>query len=339
MKIKVAASIIASDFSCLEREIKKVEQAGIDILRHLFSPLVVGGDEEVDALPEGETVFMPSPEYSYPTDIREWLEPYDTRSFDIEADHSYSSLAYLFSLGYQECMWMIAETHSKRDICDDMEGRILSIQDILTNAQHVPPSPIFTLSHPGCNCFLLCSNPSSPDAIPDDAPGLPLYGTLEEIQKYKEKIFPNLLPIAVDRLTFPPVSPHYSYVLSSKYGSSWKGNIKPVEVISPCRSFLPLGFVRLLEPGYTGFQLEVQDNIAKVFLVELNRVLLVPLEVLSILLLNPTQSCDTSRFVITKDVGEETVGVITRIRDNNKVYAYLPEYRVEVLLKDFTLYW
>ena len=32
MKIKVAPSILSADFSCLDREIKKVEQAGVDML-------------------------------------------------------------------------------------------------------------------------------------------------------------------------------------------------------------------------------------------------------------------------------------------------------------------
>ncbi|MCM8795171.1 MAG: ribulose-phosphate 3-epimerase [Candidatus Omnitrophica bacterium] len=73
MKIKVAASIIASDFSCLEREIKKVEQAGIDILHidimdgHFVPNITIGPDvvrciSKITSLPLDVHLMIKKPE-------------------------------------------------------------------------------------------------------------------------------------------------------------------------------------------------------------------------------------------------------------------------------------
>lgn len=295
-------------------------------------------EEEESLLEPGETLYQPTPLYSYPTDIREWIDPYPIQDYDLHIDHSYSALAYLNSLGYKDCIWNFSETHQKRDICDDLQGRMFSISDVLANSYHVPPSPIFSLSHPGCNCFLLCINPTSPDEIPNTAPGLPIYGDEEEIRKYKQRIFPNLLPIGVDRVTFPPTSTHYSYVKQpARYASEWKLSIQPVATNTLFRAFLPLGFFRIFEPEMKGFLLERSSKFAKVYFYQLQRLFIVPLCALQVLSLVKTSEKKPGVFITTSDTKEKTVGIILEIRENS-VLAYLPEYRSAVTIKNFSTF-
>ena len=73
MKIKIAASILSADFSCLEKEIKKVESAGADMIHvdvmdgHFvpnitIGPLVVKGIRRITKLPLDVHLMIKNPE-------------------------------------------------------------------------------------------------------------------------------------------------------------------------------------------------------------------------------------------------------------------------------------
>jgi hypothetical protein len=155
---------------------------------------------------------------------------------------------------------------------------------LLNNAQFNPPSPIFTLSHPKCYCFLNCDPPFSPDQIPDDAPGLPLYGKREEIDEMKMGIFPNLQIISVDFLTLPPENTHYGTFGSMKkrYGAVKSYRIsKPVIISQDFKCLLPMGFYRPLFKDLIGLQVEDSDFFATVYIQKLFRTFKFPKQFLS----------------------------------------------------------
>jgi len=73
MKIKIAASILSADFSCLEKEIKRVESAGADMIHvdvmdgHFvpnitIGPLVVKGIRRITKLPLDVHLMIKNPE-------------------------------------------------------------------------------------------------------------------------------------------------------------------------------------------------------------------------------------------------------------------------------------
>ncbi len=123
--------------------------------------------------------------------------------YSLRNDNSLPVLQYLYSLGYTEGIWYINETHTERDVCDELYGITYNIASLVANANR--NAPLFTLSHPGCKCYLLCIPPSSYDQIPDNAPGLPIQSSEEERINMKHILFNNLkqIPVYADsRLAF-----------------------------------------------------------------------------------------------------------------------------------------
>ena len=259
-------------------------------------------------------------------EFREWLLPLTGLYPDGRTDISYNALSYLKSLGYRQCIWRLGENHAELDICDDLNSKMGDIDLMLFEAQHTPPSPIFTKSHPGCRCFLSCFGPQSPFEIPDSAPGLPLHGTPDEIQKYKELIFPNLVTIDVDSQTLPPLEPRYANYFSYKRFAKeeWKENVCPVITITDFILLLPLDFYRPMITGMKGFQLETSDKYSKVYFVELNRVVKIPTPFLEKLELVQSDETDVDiDDFVHLDYGSE--GIVFRKLDDG-IYCYVPEF-------------
>lgn len=218
------------------------------------------------------------------TQIQDWLSPIPIDLSDLSKDWSYNTLYYLSRMGYSLGTWNLAETHKDFDVCDNLNQQQWSLTDIINNAQYNPPSPIFTISHPKCYCFLRCLPPASFDSIPNDAPGLPLYGSLEEISALKQQLFVNMMSVDVDFLTLPPDDTHYSLNLQkNKYGKtkySYSIN-KPVIISQDFKCLLPLGCYRPMFSGYTGLQISDSDFLVKVFIKELFRIVQIPKQFLT----------------------------------------------------------
>ena len=285
-----------------------------------------------------DDVFAPDISYEYPSDIREWVNPFP-QEFNPKDDHSYASLVYLKDLGYTTATWHLSEVHPKHDICDDLDGRVMTVDELVNTAQYNPPSPIFTISHPKCRCYVTCEGPTSPHDIPDSAPGLPLYASPEEILNYKEILFQNLVPLNVDSMTLPPTQPHLSQYFSTRTKfaeEGWSTDIQPIAIYKEFSAMLPLGFSRPIYPGDTGFQLSISNLFSYIFLCELNRTIIAPTECLQILALQPTNTlAEQGIFVATNELGADTVGVITRASEGTEVQAFIPELNSEVTLTNF----
>lgn len=261
-------------------------------------------------------------------DLRPWQlaipEDYNPKN-----DHSYNTFKYLYLLGYRDATWYLAESHDEEDKCDELNTMSFTTDWLLFAAQHNPPSPIYSRSHPDCRCFVRCNPPSSAEEISDNAPGLPLYGTQDQILEFKRKIFANLVPIDVDAQTMAPPEEHYSNLFSSKrkYAEeiNWKENITPIRTKSNFRLLLPLGLYRPMVDEYTGIILESNDFISKVYLYDLNRIVYIPTE-----LTNPLQIQQSSDIKVEPGqyvyIDEnKTLGIVTRILDN-KTYCFIPDF-------------
>lgn len=266
------------------------------------------------------------PEQGISPQFREWIEPLPN-TYNLKDDNSYNAFIYLKSLGYKDCVWHLNEHHDTVDICDEAVGLTFTLDEILINASHTPPSPIFSVTHPGCKCYLTCIGPQTPKEIPDNAPGLPLYAKPNEIEQFKDTLFTNLVPINIDHMTFPPEKAHYSKFYSkSKYSSSVSEEIiKPVKILSSFRAILPLGFFRPVNSGGIGFTLEERGDLYKVFLYQLERTAEVPKELCKELVLTPSSlELSTGEFVSIDSSG--TVGILLRMHSDNTYDCYVPEF-------------
>jgi len=288
-----------------------------------------------------DSMYEPITTYAFPRDIRDWVDPFPTDA-NPKDDHSYSALEYLKSLGYTECLWSLSEHHPKYDTCDVLDAMMIPIRSIIDNAKYTPPSPIFSISHPGCACYLIVTGPATPDGIPDDAPGLPIHGEPEDLKRYKDMMFPNLLPIDVDSMTFPPATTHYSMLFQARKkfsAESWEYKIQPVITAMNFNAMLPLGFFRPTTSGLKGYQLEDDGTFSRVYLSDLNRVIVIPNECLNFVDVQPQETgSEPGSFIVTSDVGDDTVGIIHRQREDGATLAYLPEFRSVVLVKNYTTF-
>ena len=222
--------------------------------------------------------------------LQQWFAPFN-QIMDYSKDNSYNTLAYLDKLGYTHAIWEVCESHSEQDVCDTLHGRQFTIQELLLNAQHNPPSPIFTLSHPGCFCFLKVFPPTGPEGIPDDAPGLPYaYQQVTPILKqktlkFKKKLYSKMFEVFLDAFTLlPPADDILKYSgknldILSKYAATNNtvhSFVQPVYVNKTITCYLPLHLNRQIEEGMTGCQIKVCNNFSIVYMTRLNRLLIIP---------------------------------------------------------------
>jgi hypothetical protein len=252
-------------------------------------------------------------------------------------DNSLEAFKYLAMLGYNDVIWNLAEEHPKYDICDELQGRTFQVRWLIENAQHNPLSPIFTQSHPNCICYASCIGPASPADIPDGAPGIPDFASPDEAMKVKQSIFEGLVPMNVDSMTIPPESVKYSDIINTKkrYAKEqWKESIQPIMLNRNFTALLPLGFKRPLTKGLTGFQMEVGEKFIKVFLVKLRRIFRIPTPFASVAGLPSTNVVEPGKFVYIDD---DTVGIVSRVMNDGKVFCYIPEFKSIVTVDEKTL--
>lgn len=220
--------------------------------------------------------------------MQQWYAPFAQLN-DYRKDNSYNTLSYLSALGYEVAIWELSEYHPEVDVCDTLNGRQFTINELLLNAQHNPPSPIFTLSHPDCFCFLKCFPPNGPEGIPDTAPGLPIsrmdnvpYHTMD---KYKNKLYKNMFEVYIDSFTLLPPQDKfiaYSSVLKDekiiKYGykPEYRRKVTPVALVKDITAFLPLYFRQPLKSSLNGIQVLEGNNFSVVYLNDFNRSFILP---------------------------------------------------------------
>lgn len=233
--------------------------------------------------------------------LNQWIAPIP-QSFDFRVDNSYVVLSYLKSLGYNSAIWSLNEYHPEPDVCDHIHGNNFTLDELLLNAQHNPPSPIFTLSHPGCYCFLTCNPPASPQNIPDTAPGLPSYGNQQDLVFYKEQLFSRLVPIQLDSVTMlPPEDDVLRYSNMDKYNLARYGTdkqtvvsyIKPVYLNKEIICYLPLNLRRPIIEKLKGCQFKIINNFSFVYFPDLNRNLLIPSKLLESINMEINKEIDT----------------------------------------------
>ena len=284
---------------------------------------------------------VPSEPIEVPKEFIDWVPPLPSE-YNPKNDNSYNTFRYLQSLGYTYAYWNISESHPKVDVCDNLLGNTFTIEQLLLSAAFDPPSPIFTLTHPSCRCYLNCTPPATPENIPNTAPGLPIHGVLDEILEYKRLIFNNLQEIPVDSQTLPPTSTKLTALFSStlKFGilsKKWKKEIQPIITIRDFSLKLPLGLYRPMIGEYVGFRIERLSKLSKVYFVELNRTVEVPVFFTKELALDISTAKKASRGSFVFIDQEDSIGIIYRMFDNGITLCYMPELDSIISTQKYTL--
>jgi len=220
--------------------------------------------------------------------MQQWYAPF-AQLHDYRKDNSYNTLSYLSDLGYKTAIWELAEAHPEVDICDTLNGRQFTLQELLLNAQHNPPSPIFTLSHPDCLCFLKCFPPNGPEEIPDTAPGLPISRMDETayhtMSTYKNKLYKNMFEVFIDSFTMlPPKDQFIAYSAINKqeqivkygYSSTYRKFLQPVKIVQDMQAFLPLFLRQPIKQNTIGFQVMAGNNFSIVYINDYTRSFILP---------------------------------------------------------------
>lgn len=309
-------------------------------------------------------------------------EVFDDSHFDEKQrqhiDTSINTFLYLREFGYKNAMWVIGPEHKATrchttewsmgyPICDYLATAQLTLDNIIKYAQEFsdthgfyPPKAIIAFSHPGCLCHLICWPPNSPEEIPDSAPGVPTFGSPEEILYYKQQIFPNLKEYPVDRWTVlsplvyaeanqsdafivdeADVQRQTPYVNSRKSrkekptasleeerfvyaDSAWVEDIQPIRISHSYLFRSSMGPIRPIPSNYIGFQLSVTDNYAIVFLGNLSRTIIAPRNCIEIINLRPVfvTDVDSNSFIRIDD----SYGLAIRVLEDGKVMCYLPDF-------------
>lgn len=215
----------------------------------------------------------------------------EARFGDPRIDHSYSTLMYLESLGYDRVDWMLNPAEDREyDICDELATQTFTVTGILRNAEEdaqakgYPVAPIFWLSHPGCMCYLQVWAPNTPEEIPDDAPGLHMWADPEQLSKEKEELWNTLETIVeVDRSTLPPqmfkaiTHTHLNHNRTKESViKNWMEDIKPIKITGNIFVRTSSDLIQLIFKDSRGFQLENYKDIARVFLYEYGRDFVIP---------------------------------------------------------------
>lgn len=251
-------------------------------------------------------------------------------TYDLTKDNTYPCLEYLISLGYQNGMWMINEqTHKDYDVCDEYHGLTFNLTSMLSSAQR--EAPLFTQSHVGCRCYILCFPPTSISEIPDDAPGLPINGTREEIDRRKELLKANLiqLPLYADSRLNTSISQIASFHTWIKTGSSKKSIpfILPVELPFDLVVYYDNMLSQVLYKGSKGFLLEVYDKTGVGYVYFSNRNAILPLHVYYLKCITTFDRASTSSTIEPNSfvLIDGEIGIVQRVL-NNSIYCYLPRF-------------
>lgn len=268
--------------------------------------------------------------------LQQWYSTFSQQN-DYIHDNSYNTLSYLNKLGYTHAIWELCEFHDVPDVCDTLHGRQFTLTELLLNAQHNPPSPIFTLSHPQCFCFLKCFPPNTPEELPDDAPGLPIDRTNPKLtMRYKRKLFKNMFEIFIDAFTLlPPQDDVLKYSsknieLFQKYAGSKQPThsyITPVIVNKNINCYLPMHFSRQIEQNTIGCQIKINGGFSVVYVNNLNRLMIIPTQALSKFSFTNGEEINASSveqgdFIVVDD---ETLGIV-QYKHNNSFVCYIPEW-------------
>lgn len=268
--------------------------------------------------------------------LQQWYAPF-SQIYDYRKDNSYNTLSYLNSLGYRTAIWELSEYHPKVDVCDTLNGRQFTLDQLLLNAQHYPPSPIFTLSHPDCFCFLKCFPPNSAEEIPDTAPGLPISRMDEKarhtMKAYKNKLYKNMFEVYIDSFTMlPPKDNSIAYSSIDKQEQIVKYGFKatsikypqPVKLNATLQAYLPLYLRQPVRENMLGFQIIIRDNFSVVYLNDYNRLFLLPTKSLNKFQFNSGKELESSELkkgdfcVINESLS------IVRWNNSKSINVYVP---------------
>jgi len=282
---------------------------------------------------------------------------------DSDVDHSYPALKYLESLGYKTFDFMVNPAHKKNDICDEIaRGGPWELEGVLSNAiadaeaGNYPVAPIFNLTHVNSKGYFRVYPPSTPDEIPDDAPGLvdATQVTPEQLLEDKRKLFSNFLPMDVTRLTYAPnmfelVSPTPSTELRQEvYPEESEGsksltflskadmrfikiaevikNIQPITINKDTFIKQPLGFMRMLGKGFRGFIIDQNGDASRSYIYEIDDILVIPTDIADVVkFTNAVESDEVNEgdyILVDNEVGM----VVDKAEDDHSVVAYLPEF-------------
>ena len=289
-------------------------------------------------------------------------------------DASLNVFSYLRAFGYMSGMWLLGIEHSfadDEDACRSTHGKVVQICSKLNAAEididgliqnaiarshekgYYPPKPILAMTHPGCNCSVLCWAPQTPDAIPDSAPGIPTFGTVEEKSYYKKQMFPNFQDIYIDRWTALSEGAYsegladsgmsmYNIVRGAlaeeRYklaATAWEDYIKPVKVKEDFIYQNNLGIVRPIPSSYNGITISRANGQVKVYLGDLGREIIIPAEKIEEISLKPTNFSDIESNMYLKDA--DTIGIVVKVYSNNRILCYLPEIEDKVFLDGGTV--
>jgi len=238
-----------------------------------------------------------------------------------------------------------------------------------------PPKAIIGLSHPGCKCHISCWMPTNAEEIPDSAPGLPAFADPEELLYYKEQTLAKIrsfsqdgVSIPVDRWTalsadiyeniYTPEEVELEESLKEKWETTplnwetpnafqknlryiraaekWVEDIKPVIVR---KGFIYKNISNLIRPipdTYFGIQLERSEKKRKIFLSNMNYLIIVPdrnIEEVRIRAITSSKP-EPHNFIKIDD----TFGIIITVLPNNKIYCYLPEFNEKIFVDSGTIY-
>ena len=241
------------------------------------------------------------------------------------------------------------------------------IQDIQAGTKvekwdsYSPPSPIFSLSHPNCNCHLLCLDPLNVNDIPDNAPGMPIFADPQVQQEFRQRIWDNIMAlpsagIEVHAYTLPP-DPNSSFteevIMNNKpddgtqlYASSeerkkyaeerWLSDIKPVIISDNVYMRYPIGIIQPIIRGLKGFQVKTNNELSLVYVVEMNHLVYAPTEHLQFLQFSgyetPT-SIERGDYVRISE--EDTYGIIFNILSDDTVLAFVPMFDEVIAIEEF----
>lgn len=283
-------------------------------------------------------------------------------------DGSLEVLRYLNSFGYDQCSFELGmefdpkkcrkektlglEEEKGEPICPKRIG-YYNINDLITGSfthamekGYTRQRPIISLTHPSCSCSLLCVAPTDITQIPDTAPGLPLYGTSEEIDSYKEAILDTLTDVYVNRWTFLSdtlVNPSRSIITSHMLperiktaAENWEEEIRPIR-ISRDFVFLSLGkIVRPIPSSYVGFQIEKSKDKIKVYLINTNSIIEIPRELVKYVQLReipkPSTITPNNAYVRVDDM----LGMLLMKLDDNSALCYFPEFQATVFVDEWS---
>jgi hypothetical protein len=295
-------------------------------------------------------------------------------------DASINSLAYLAALGYSVGTWVLGPEHNalgaKRPkdlckpvidgipICDRLNGSGLDLRGLISQAiahanthGYYPPKPLIAQTHPGCRCSLICHAPATPEMIPDNAPGVPVFGTPEELLFHKQRIHKNLKDFQIDRWTilhpdtYSATTPQEGIVeedieeftqpttISETKASEstdrykfaeWKEDIKPVKVKEGFIIRSSLGTYRPIPNTYYGLQTEQNGEYCKVFLGDISRIVTVPMKKIEEINIKSVNFSDADSNMFIKV--DDTIGIIIKIYSEDKILAYFPDFNARLLV-------